>query len=576
MGKGYENFKLAIYCTAGCLNSSLEQIAQEMDFFEKHLKVSKVYIENHRGDVSLSRERLMELKSFFEARGIQTAGGITPTLGEAYRPGYSRLFGGICYTEEASRAKFQEAVENAAAVFDEVIFDDFFFTNCGCDDCLARKGDRSWEEFRLELMTEVSENLIMKPARAVNPNSKMIIKFPNWNEAYQATGYNTEKQPVIFDGIYTGTETRDPAISQQHIPRYASYSLLRWMENLKPGSNGGGWFDSLDCTYIDYYLEQAYLTVFGKAKELTLFCYSLLKDSLYIPPLGFQLDKLDPLAGRLGQPLGVLVYEPHHAKGEDHLYDYLGMLGIPMEPTPQFPNSESGGAPLLLTADAARDSEVLERMKLYLKAGGQIIMTSGFIEKLQGKGIEEFTTLRVTGKKLDVSRFAVDTSICTFDEFTRSAETITYPVLEYSTNGTWQSIVALEGQNNIPVLMYDNYSKGKVYTLVIPDNVDELRKLPVPVVTKIREICTSGMIPSYSLQGSGGAGWFAYDNDTFVVENFSVLPEKWNLNVRAGYQLETLSGRPQARKSSVLEDGSSQYEIKIYPSSFAAFRIQPV
>lgn len=27
------------------------------------------------------------------------------------------------------------------------------------------------------------------------------------------------------------------------------------------------------------------------------------------------------------------VYEPHHAKGEDHQYDYLGMLGIPMELT---------------------------------------------------------------------------------------------------------------------------------------------------------------------------------------------------------------------------------------------------
>ncbi|MCD1258295.1 permease [Paenibacillus athensensis] len=572
MMAAYEHFQLAIYCTASCLNNSLEQIAQELDFFEKHMKLSKVYIENHRGDVSLSRERLQELKSFFEARGIRTAGGITPTLGAAYRPGYERLFGGICYTEEASRAKFREAVENAAAVFDEVIFDDFFFTNCGCDDCLARKGDRSWEEFRLELMTDVSENLIIKPARVINPDSRMIIKFPNWNEAYQATGYNTQTQPLLFDGIYTGTETRDPATSQQHIPRYASYSLLRWMDNLKPGANGGGWFDNLDCTYIDYYLEQAYLTVFGKAKELTLFCYSLLKDHVYVPPLGFQLDKLDALAGGLGTPVGALVYEPHHAKGEDHLYDYLGMLGVPLELTPHFPQAASPG-PLLITANATRDEAIIDKMKAYLRAGGQIVMTSGFVERMQGRGIADFTTLRATGRKLAVSHFAVDTAICTFDRFAQG-EAISLPVLDYATNGTWQSVVALEGQNNIPVLMYDNYSKGKIFTLTVPDNYDDLRKLPELVVNKLRAVMTGKLLP-YELQGGADVGFFTYDNETFVLESFRTTLAAWQVRVPAGRELTQIAGRRQLRKLHTLEDGSAVYEIKLHPSSWSAFKTAP-
>ncbi|MBB6635971.1 permease [Cohnella thailandensis] len=569
--KSYDQFQLAIYCTAGCLSGSFDQLEQELAFFRKHLKLSKVYIENHRGDVSLSRERLLELKRFYEERGIETAGGITPTLGDAYRPGYNRLFGGICYTEEASRAKFREAVETAASVFDEVIFDDFFFTNCACDDCLARKGDRTWEEFRLELMAEVSENLIMKPARAANPKSRMVIKYPNWNEAYQASGYNTEKQPDIFDFLYTGTETRDPAISQQHIPRYASYSLLRWMDNLAPGRNNGAWFDSLDCTYLDYYLEQANLSVFGKAKELTLFCYSLLKDSVHVPALGYQLDKLDAAAAALGRPVGAWVYEPHHAKGEDHLYDYLGMLAISFELTPHFPTDIS--RPLLVTANAARDKDIIDRMKSYLKAGGQIVMTSGFVERLSGKGAEEFTTLHPTGKKLAVRRFAIDTHSCTFDRFSESSEELSFPILDYSTNGTWQSVVALKGHNNIPILMYDNYGKGRIHTLVIPDDYADLWKLPEAVVSKLRSVLAGDAHP-YRIEGPGQAGWFPYDNGTFVLENFAPIPQRWEIAVPEGSELGRIAGREAPRRLGTDADGSSRYEVRLAPSSLVVCRLQ--
>lgn len=567
----YDSFRLAVYCTAGCLNGSPEKLERELAFFLKHLKLSKVYIENHRGDVSLSRERLLELKAFFEERGIETAGGITPTLGDRYRPGYRRLFGGICYTDEASRAKFKEAVVTAASVFDEVIFDDFFFTNCGCDDCLKAKGDRSWEEFRLDLMTEVSENLILKPAREVNPNARMVIKYPNWNESYQASGYNTERQPAIFDALYTGTETRDPAIGQQHLPRYASFSLLRWMDNLAPGRNGGAWFDSLDCTYVDYYLEQANLSVFGKAKELTLFCYSLLKDSVHVPALGYQLEKLDETAASLGQPVGACVYEPHHAKGEDHLYDYLGMLGIPFELTPYFPTYT--GVPLLITKNAARDEAIIGKMKEFLRAGGRIVMTSGFLAAMEGRGAEEFTTLRATDRKLAVSQFAIDTDSCTFREFSSAPEPLSYPVFDYSTNGTWQEIVALRGHNNIPILMYDNYGKGKIHTLIVPDDFAELWKLPENVVTRIRQVLADDALPA-QIDGPGSAGLFPYANGTFVLENFAPVPQRWRIAVPEGQELIALNRDAKTERLGIRPDLSCVYEVRLAPSRFAAFQVE--
>ncbi|WP_078556283.1 permease [Bacillus alkalicellulosilyticus] len=570
MKKVYDNFNVAIYCTASCLDNSFEQLSNELDFFEKHINVSKVYVESHRGDVTLSKERLLELKQFLEGRGIEVAGGITPTLGEAYRPGYNRLFGGICYTEEASRAKMKEVIERTASVFDEIILDDFFFTNCGCDDCLSLKGDRTWEEFRLALLQDVSENLVVNPAKAVNPNVKMVIKYPNWNESYSSSGYNTIEQPPIFDGVYTGTETRDPETTQQHLPRYASYSLLRWMDNLVPGKNGGGWFDSLDCTYIDYYLEQANLTVFGKAKELTLFCYSLLKDSNYTPALGFQLEKLDQVASEISNPVGLKVYEPHQAKGEEHLYDYLGMLGIPIELTPHFP---TGDAPILVTANAAKDSQIIERMKGYLRNGGNVIMTSGFIEKMEGNGIEEFTTIRTTGKKMNVQQFAIDTEVCSFEEFTFGSSGISFPLFSYSTNGTWQTVIGTNKQNNIPVLMYDNYSKGKVYSFIIPDNFADLRLLPSPVLSKLRSVLTESILP-FEVQGPSDLGIFVYDNDVFVIETFAKIPQTWSILLPKGKKLEQVGLSNEVKSSATVGDGTTVYDIRLNPSTFQTYRIK--
>ncbi|WP_040951562.1 hypothetical protein [Gorillibacterium massiliense] len=569
MTNAYEHFKLAIYCTATCLDASFEQIQRELIFFRNHLKVSKVYLENHRGDVSLSKERLLELKAFFEERGIETAGGITPILGKRYRPGYGRHLQAICYTDEASRKDFQAAVETAAAVFDEVIFDDFFFTNCACDDCLQAKGDRSWEEFRLELMAEVSENLIRKPALAVNPRVKLVIKYPNWNESYQSSGYNTEKQPLIFDGVYTGTETRDPAITQQHIPRYASYSLLRWMENLAPGKNGGGWFDSFDCTYTEYYLEQAYLTLFAKAKEMTLFCYSILKESYYIPALGHQLDKLDALIGQLGNPVGMKVYEPHHAKGEDHLYDYLGMMGIPLELTPTFPKD---GSPLLITANAAKDETVLAKMKAHLRGGGTIIMTSGFLTRMAGKGVEDLTVLRATGRSMAASLFAQDTGVCSFNHFSSSGEAVTLPVLDFSTNSTWQKLVAWNGQMNIPLLVYDYYGNGKLYTLAVPDNYADLWKLPEAAVSGIRNVFTEEVLP-FELVGPAEVGLFAYDNGTFIVESFSKVPQTWHITGLKRKRLTVLAKMPGTQVAVIPHEDASGYTLHMPPSSVCVLRL---
>jgi glutathione S-transferase len=103
---------------------------------------------------------------------------------------------------------------------------------------------------------------------------KIIIKFPNWYEHFQANGYDLDQEPKIFDGIYTGTETRDPVTTDQHLQQYESYQIVRYFDNISAGRNGGGWVDTYDTRYLDRYAEQLWDTMLAKAPQIVLFQYS--------------------------------------------------------------------------------------------------------------------------------------------------------------------------------------------------------------------------------------------------------------------------------------------------------------
>jgi hypothetical protein len=114
-------------------------------------------------------------------------------------------------------------------------------------------------------MDDVAENLLIKAAKDANPDARIVIKFPNWYEHFQGLGYDLDKEPKMFDGIYTGTETREGIVTDQHLQPYESYQIFRYFENIKPGGNGGGWVDTYDIRYIDRYAEQLWDTLFAKA-----------------------------------------------------------------------------------------------------------------------------------------------------------------------------------------------------------------------------------------------------------------------------------------------------------------------
>ncbi|MFW5988259.1 MAG: permease [bacterium] len=569
----YANFNLAIYCPAPTLNYYLDkdqELEKDIDFFQKYLNLDKVYLETHRTDVDVSKDEMENIIKIFRSKGIEIAGGITPTIKADFKNDQSQRFLNVfCYTNKKMRQRIKEISEYTASLFDEFILDDFFFTNCSCPSCIDKKGELSWEEFRLNLMNEVSEKLIINPARKVNPNIKITIKFPNWIESFQETGYNTKDQAELFDFIYTGTETRDSQYTHQHLPRYASYSLMRWMENLKPGYNGGGWFDWIDCIHnIGYYLEQAYLTAFSKAKELMLFSFGGLKNTPFVPALGYELKKLDKILDHLGKPTGIAVYEPHHADGEDHLYDYIGMLGIPLELYPYFPETEDT---IIITSNSAKDPNLMGKIKKHLLNNGDIIISSGLVEKKQ-KEIRELSTAVYTSRKVQSGKYAIETSGCAFANYTDQHQEINFPIINYKNNASWPVITAIKEENSYPILLHDYYGSGSIYTLTIPDNFSELYNLPVEVLNKIREVFLKKK--GIYFEGQSKVGLFLYDNNSLIIESF--LPHRSEVNLilkGANCKLYTLDTGKEIDGMKVKEN-KWKFEISIEPSTYLAFRFE--
>ncbi len=567
----YNNFTTALYAPVANLIAigDLDAFGKEFRFIEEHLHIDKIYLETYRSGELIERDKMLRLKEFFEDKGMKVSGGITTTdSGQKDSFGFTSL----CYTNQEHRNRLKSAVEMTASLFDEIILDDFYFTNCKCNSCIKAKGDKSWSEFRLRLMKEVSDELVLEPAKRINPKVNMIVKFPNWYECFQETGYNLEYKPTVFDMIYTGTETRDPLYTQQHLPRYLSYFIMRYFENVKPGKNGGGWFDPFECRgNLNYYVEQAYLTLFSKPKEVTLFCLGALMDkrwSIFTPLAGYALGQVDEFLGHLGNPVGTSCYIPYHSFEEDYLHNYVGMLGIPLEPYPVYPE---GHSKIFLTQSAAKDLQIIDKIEKSLLNGGDVIITSGLVKALADKGLGQLANIRWSGNKALVSRYGMSETGLNLDAVAVSDKAILLPRMNASNNDVWPLAEGLGTDNNIPVLIAINYGKGHLFILTIPDDQGDLYHYPRKVLNLIRKTL-KGNCP-VSIDANAKIGLFTYDNDTFVVESF--LPYHENIKVIIDRQDAKLVNLITGFEiEGVTSGNTTEFTMNLQQASYKAFRIK--
>ena len=568
-----KNFKVAIYVCVSDLHEAFANpgwLEKSYQLLSRYLHIDKVYFETYRNEKWANKEAILSAKRFFESRGVKVSGGITYVVSE------SDFYQTCCYTRPEERKKIQAAAELAAGLFDEILLDDFFFTNCKCEACIAAKGDKSWTQFRLDLMRDASKNLLVGPAKKVNPQISFNIKYPNWYEHFQNSGFDLELEPGIFDGIYTGTETRDPTFTHQHLQPYESYAILRYFENIAPGRNGGGWVDPFRRQYLDRYAEQLALTLFAKAREVTLFHYGDLFEKLqqddgtekYLsamaPVAGHTFNRADVFLGALGQPVGVKTYKPFHSQGEDFLPNYLGTLGIPMDITPYFPAEANI---CLLTEQAGFDPDIVQKIKQQLLQGRQVMITSGLLRVLQGKGIEEIVELDYTDKKELVRRFHDWKGVYPAER------DLLIPQIRYATNDAWELITALDNASGTgyPILQRVDYAQGRLFVLTIPENLGDLYAYPQAVITAVKKILLKDFI--VYVDSPSHISLFVYDNNTFIVASFQEyeLTARLVLDPRFTKLVELPSGRTFTGQ---MEADKRVFQAQLEPHQYLVFEAE--
>ncbi len=566
----YKNFTTAIFYTAMDLLGLKEDNAFEesFDFFSKHIDIDKVYLETYRSSTFLPMEAMLSFKEFFNNKGIKVSGAITTTQ----RGLVSWEFRSFCYSDPVQREQMREVVSYTANIFDEIILDDFYFTNCKCDLCIKTKNNKKWEDFRTEQMAEVSAE-IMKAAKEVNPNINVIIKYPNWYEHHQFTGYNPKDQVKLFDSFYTGTETRDSQYTQQVLQRYLGYFIMRYFENINPGKNLGGWFDSLDCN-LNTFVDQLNMTIFAKAKEVTLYCAGLLAYDykLFVPLAGFVFSELDKLAGQLGEPTGISCYKPFNSEGEEFIHGYLGMLGLPLAPYVQYPTDSNV---IFLTESAKKDAALVDKIKASLCAGKSVIITTGLLKAINNQ-LSDIAVINYTDKKSFVKEFGITMESCAFKDYCYSDKEILVPHIDYKTNDSWQRVVGFDSYNNHAIILENKYSKGKLTVLTIPENCGDIYGYPEGILNIIREI-TSIDMPLH-IEAPSQVGLFTYDNNTFIIESFRetntevtivIHKEKAVLN-----EIKTSRLQIPLNIKGFSRDGMTFFKVFMRPNTYKAFRIE--
>ena len=366
----------------------------------KRTAVTKVYVETFRDGYQAERPTLQHAKERLAAAGLAVSGCVTTTKVGKPSTGWGGLIS--CYTDPKAQEKVQGIFEFAAGIFDEIMIDDFWFTDCACPECEAARraktvtvsphtypvaGD-TWEDYRSELMVRVSRDRVLGAAKRVNPKARLIIKYPQWYDNFHERGYDVVRETADFDVIWVGTETRDYQDKRWGgTVQYEAYFIMRWLGGIGGAKCGGGWFDWLGTTERTY-VEQARQTVLGGARESMLFCYGGLQRDTGpkdIEALRPNIPELLAVAQEVGRRpiIGIAAYKPpgSHPEGEARVFDFVGMLGLPLAPCHEFPADAPAA---FFSVHALKDADLAAKLSAFIAAGKPVLITDGLAKGLAG------------------------------------------------------------------------------------------------------------------------------------------------------------------------------------------------
>ncbi len=380
--------KLETYVTASqveVLFSTPQQRAETLKVY-KDIGIRKVYLEGLRSGLITSLDSLRAARDFLVENQIEVSTGITTTCGKDFGQPSTNNELWLNYQHPKTQSDMRDLVKSIAPLFDELMIDDFLATDDQSEISLKAKGNQSWSEYRLKLMTEFAQEYIIKPAREVNPDITIIEKFPQWYDRFHVFGYNIIDGPKIFERIWVGTETRKPDTKRfGYVMPTEGYINFSWIKSIAKEKIGGGWFDFGDCAPLPY-LMQAYQSVLAGAQELVLFeSGSVVNLNPCIEPFLERREALFSLGDILDNrvPRGMHAYKPANSNGSDvngaanlYIYDYIAALGLAPLPVAEVPQHAKC---IFLPRQAADDPEIKQKLNKWLDEGIKVVATPDFL-----------------------------------------------------------------------------------------------------------------------------------------------------------------------------------------------------
>jgi len=372
--------------------------------------VTRVFIETFRDGYLAPRELLTQARDEFRSAGFEVSGCVTTTRVGKASTGWNII---ACYTDRATQDKLAEVFRYTASLFDEIMIDDFLFTDCACPDCdAARKNRRvivgdqtfpvagdTWADYRCELMVQLSRIMILQAARKVNPNVRIIIKYPQWYDGFHERGYDVLRQTADFDLIWVGTETRDydnPRWGRK--VQYEAYFIMRWLGGIGGDKCGGGWFDPFGTTEKTY-LEQARQTVLAGARESMLFCYGALQRDTGPRNIEVFRENIQDLLRtaehvRSRSVIGIAAYKPPHSPpgNEPYVFDFVGMLGLPLVPCHEFPTEAKAA---FFSSHALTDPDFETKLAGLVEREVPVLLTDGLAKRLKNQELLKSSCVHV-------------------------------------------------------------------------------------------------------------------------------------------------------------------------------------
>ncbi|MDX9753228.1 MAG: hypothetical protein RBU29_04655 [bacterium] len=588
---------LQTYVTAGQVESlfSPEETRQATVRTLREQGIRKVYLETIRSGQKPPEEVLVAARDALRQAGIAVAAGVATIRGTDFGVASDQPGIWLNYSDPKTQTDLQAHIAWTASLFDEIIVDDFLATDDESKLSQQARGERSWSTFRLDLMTHISRHFIIDTAREVNPGVHLILKFPQWYDRFHRFGYNVEIAKTLYDRIWVGTETRNPATQRfgfvQATQGYINYS---WLRSINQEQAGGGWFDYGDCT-PEAYLMQAYQTILAGADEIVLFeAGSLVSNHPCMVPFWKRIDALPALCEIVHQKTatGLLAFKPPHSEASGpngaanlYVFDYLATLGLSPIPAAQLPGEFEA---LFLARQAAEYPDIANVCLEWLKSDKTLVITPDFLATVNDPQLfaaagytEPFSSLPL--QPIPIQSFRVGSA--SIEPTTTSTTVRPIPI----PRNAEILIEALAEETAIPILSRMGGEDGGTLLVLnlatfthedfAPDKEQFLPPYPLSITDWPDEISNAirAEIPSpwgLDIECPNQVGIYYYDRDTLIFTNFNGTPVQCHIASAPRASLELQPRFPHVPETRI-EQREAGILVHIAPWEIAVLRPQP-